>query len=62
MAPHLTPTKKARIWQYHSDGQSNRQIATKLGWDRRTINLMKRAPYPLLYHTQTWSPSITCPV
>ena len=50
MGPHLTPTKKARIWQYHSDGQSNRQIATKLGWDRRTINrtinLMKEYPNP----------------
>lgn len=50
MAPQLTPTKKASVWQYHIDGLSNRQIATRLGWDRRTIDrtvtLMKEHPDP----------------
>lgn len=53
MAPQLTPTKKARIWQYHSDGLSNRQVAKKLGYDRRTVDrtvrLMEAHPNP--YYT-----------
>jgi len=53
MAPHLTPTKKARIWQYHTDGLSSCQIADKLPWDRRTIDrtitLMKQHPDPYYF-------------
>jgi hypothetical protein len=53
MAPHLTPTKKPRIWQYHADGLSSHQIADKLPWDRRTIDrtitLMKQHPDPYYF-------------
>lgn len=38
MAPHLTPTKKARVWQYHCDGVSNAEIARRMGRDSSTID------------------------
>ena len=38
MVPHLTPTKKAHIWQWHLEGRSNVWIAEQFGCDRRTID------------------------
>ena len=38
MAPQLTPTKKARIFQWHLEGRSNVWIAEQLGRNRRTID------------------------
>lgn len=60
MAPQLTPTQKARIWQYHADGLSNRKIAEKLGRDRRTvdrtIHLMEAHPDPDYYTPRSGRP------
>lgn len=37
MAPQLTPTKKARVWQAHCYGKSNAEIAREFDRDRSTI-------------------------
>lgn len=42
MAPQLTPTKKARIWQYHLEGKKNREIAREMNRDHTTIDHLIR--------------------
>lgn len=52
MAPHLTPTKKAKMWLLHEQGKTNREIAKSLGFDRRTIDraILSYAAHPDPYY------------